>query len=119
MLTAPKSAYFLLVSTTAGVKHLHPPGGVDAPHRHLGLREQLPGVEAEEAAPEGDRHLLVLTFGPGPEPLLQLIVLLLRELPVERGADRLLEILPEQKVSGYRNRFIEHFGLILDCGNGS
>ena len=31
-------------------------GGADAPHRHLGLREQLPRALAEEVAHEGDRH---------------------------------------------------------------
>src|SRR5260370_23908080 len=40
-------------------------GGVDAPHWRLGLLQQLPRVEAEEVAHEGDRHLRVLTFGLG------------------------------------------------------
>jgi hypothetical protein len=76
-----------------GGEELVSAGGVDAPHRHLGLLEQLPRVEAEEVAHEGQRHLRVLTFGIGLEPRLQLGVRLLREQPGDRHTDRLLEIL--------------------------
>jgi hypothetical protein len=58
MVTAPKSEYFLLVSTTVGVKDLYPPAELMAPH-------------------EGDRHLRILTFGLGLEPLLHVGVCLL------------------------------------------
>src|SRR5260370_35694168 len=70
-------------------------GGVDAPHRHLGLQEQLPRVEAEEVAHEADRHLRGLTFGLGLDPLLHFTVYRLGELPVEYGPDRPLKILTD------------------------
>jgi hypothetical protein len=63
MVTAPKSAYFLLISTAVGGEELVSAGGVDAPHLHLGLLQQLARVEAEEVAHEGQRHLRVLTLG--------------------------------------------------------
>ena len=63
-----------------GVKNLSLPAD-DAPHRHLGLLEQLARVEAEELAHEGYRHFRVLTLGLGLKPRLQLGVRLLWEQP--------------------------------------
>ena len=92
MMTAPKSAYFLLVLTAVGVKNLYPPA--ELIHRTGTLvLQQLPRVEAEQVAHEGQRHLRVLTFGLGLEPLLQLGVRPLREQPGDRHTDRLLKIL--------------------------
>src|SRR5260370_3450401 len=55
-----------------GGEELIPAGRVDAPHRHLVLRERRHRVEAEEVAHEGQRHLLVLTLCLALDPPLQL-----------------------------------------------
>jgi hypothetical protein len=49
--------------------------------------------DVEAVVKAGERHLRVLTFGLGLEPLLQLGVRLLREQPGERHTDRSLKIL--------------------------
>src|SRR5580700_670255 len=59
----PEVGVLLVGFDDRGGEGLVSAGGVDAPHRHLGLQEQLPRVEAEEVVHEGDRHLRVLTFG--------------------------------------------------------
>src|SRR5260370_17333314 len=45
-----------------GGEELVPAGGVDPPHRHLGLLQPFPRFEAEEVAREAEPHLPVLAF---------------------------------------------------------